>query len=144
MGKFNFRRAFPFLFQTLVCETHLLQAMGYAATCVLILVSALFCETTVYCASIRSSGPGAQPKPKGFGTAKRAIIIGRYLICHRLMQCLSLTSFTWSGNALRLAVPVNSTSVFSVLARPRRRKIGKFSLRLFSIHRKTQLASSLR
>ncbi|CAB3997821.1 nucleotide pyrophosphatase [Paramuricea clavata] len=50
--------------------------MGYVRAYVFILVPAFFCETAVYCASIPTSSQSAQSKPKGFGTAKRAVIIG--------------------------------------------------------------------
>jgi hypothetical protein len=71
------------LLQNLVCTIHLVEAMAiglYVRACVFILVPAFFCETAVYCASIPSSSQSAQSKPKGFGTAKRAVIIGRSLM----------------------------------------------------------------
>ena len=53
--------------------------MGYTTAYVFVFIFALLCEAAVSrsCASISSSGyASAQRKPKGFGSAKRAVIIG--------------------------------------------------------------------
>ena len=60
------------------CIVDFLQVMGYTTASVFVFVFALLCEAAVSCGNIPSSGyAGAQRKPKGYGSAKRAIIIGR-------------------------------------------------------------------
>jgi predicted AlkP superfamily pyrophosphatase or phosphodiesterase len=53
--------------------------MGFTNACqVFVLISALFSQTLVYCASISlTAHASAQSKPKGYGSAKRAVIVGR-------------------------------------------------------------------